>query len=170
MTLLPALLAAAVLLVASGLAKLRDPRPAVAALRTLGLPATAVAVPVAALLELAAGAACIAAPRTAALAGVLYLVFALVIAAQLARGSTASCGCLGSADLPPSPVHVVVDLVLAAVAFAAAASPPPSVVALLGAHPAASVVVVAAALTAAFLLASAASLLPGAFTAYRRPA
>ncbi len=170
MTLLPALLAAALLLVASGLAKLRDPRPAVAALRALGVPAAALVVPVAAAVELAAGVACLATPRAAALVGALYVVFAWLVAVQLARGSTASCGCLGSADTPPSPLHLGLDLALAAVAFAAAASPPRAVVSLLGAHPAAGTVVAVASVTAAFLLAAAASVLPAALSSYRRPA
>ena len=169
MTLLPALLAAALLLVASGLAKLREPRPAVAALHALGIPAAALVVPVAGLVELAVGAASLATPRAAALVGVLYVVFACLVAAQLARGSTASCGCLGSADTPPSPLHLVLDLALAAVAFAAAAAPPASVISLLGAHPAAGTVVALAAAAAAFLLVAAASLLPPALSSYRRP-
>jgi hypothetical protein len=170
MTLLPALLAACLLLVVSGAAKLRNPRPAAAALRALGVPAATLVVPVAAVVELAAGVAGIAAPRTALFAGALYVVFACLVGAQLARGSTASCGCLGSADTPPSPLHLVIDAALAATAFAAAFSAPPGIVSLLGAHPAAGAVVAAASATAAFLLVSAASLLPAALASYRRPA
>ena len=169
MTLLPALLAACLLLAVSGAAKLRDPRPAIAALQALGVPAPAVVVPVAALLELAAGSAGMIAPRTAAFVGALYVVFAVLVAAQLARGSAASCGCLGGADTPPSLLHLVIDAALAATAFAAALSPPAGILTLLGAHPAAGTVVAAASAATVFLLVSAAALLPAALTSYRRP-
>ena len=41
-----------------------------------------------------------------------------------ARTRDATCGCLGALDVPPSLLHVALDLVAAGTSFAAAASPP----------------------------------------------
>jgi len=171
MTLFPALLAAALLLVRSGLSKARRPEPAARAFAELGIPAPRVVVLVGAVAELAAGAACAVRPEPGAVAvGSLYLVFAAIVAGQLRRGVTASCGCLGSTDSPPSRTHVALNLALVAVAFGASASSPPAFAALLRSHPAGTLVLAAAATGAALLLAAAVSLVPAALGAYRRPA
>ena len=56
-------------------------------------------------------------PVFAALVAVSYLAFAGFVVVALRSGAPiSSCGCFGKVDTPPSLVHVVIDLVLAAVA------------------------------------------------------
>ena len=78
-------------------------------------------------LEASAGMAALLAGGAAAwIVGFLYAAFALVVLRAVVVGSD-SCGCFGRLDAPPSLIHVVGNLALAAVSFAAAAgasSPP----------------------------------------------
>jgi hypothetical protein len=62
----------------------------------------------------------------AALLSLLLVAFSVAIAINLARGRVFDCGCAGSAAVPRmiSWPHVIVDLVLAAVAAALAIAPP----------------------------------------------
>ncbi len=169
--LLPALVAVSGLLVVSGAAKLRDPAPAAAALRSLGLHRARHVVLAAAVAEILAGGAAIAQPAAAAPAvGLLYLVFAGIVAVELRQGIDGPCGCLGSADTPPSPVQLVLDLAFATVAFAAARFPPQALPHLVAHHPLAGSLVTVAAAAATLLCAAALALVPPALTAYRRPA
>ena len=168
--LLPALVAVSGLLVVSGAAKLRNPGPAAAALRSLGVrPARHVAL-AAACAELVTGIACLVRPGTAApVVGVLYLAFAGLVALELRRGIDGSCGCLGSAETPPSPLQLALDLAFAAIAFAAVRFPPQALPGLVAQHPLAGLFVAAAAAAATFLCAAALVLVPPALAAYRRP-
>ena len=163
--LLPVYLTAAGLLVASAVAKLRDPGPAVEALAELQLPAGRLVVRVASLLEVCTAVLMVTLPAIGAPLGcALYLVFAIIVLAQLGRGSTRSCGCLGSARLPPTRLHAAVNVVLAA--CCAAARPDP-----LGAfdNPLIGGVVWLCAATVAWAVAAGLELLPPALRAYRRP-
>jgi hypothetical protein len=117
----PPFLVAALLLCVAGALKLRSPRPAAAALRTLGLPGPTWLIRALAVGELALGAACAIDPTragAAVLAGA-YVAFAGV-AAALARRRVA-CGCFGEDDTPVSAAHWVASAFLGAVAAAAAA-------------------------------------------------
>jgi hypothetical protein len=59
---------------------------------------------------------------------VLHLGFAVFVGATLRRGGMLqTCGCFGSPDVPAGPIHVVLDLAVAAVAFVAAAGAPGTV-------------------------------------------
>ncbi|MEQ8840082.1 MAG: hypothetical protein RIB98_03805 [Acidimicrobiales bacterium] len=112
--------AAALLLLVAGLAKIVRPAPTTELLSTLGLPdiaALAVAIGVA---ESVIGIAAlvIGGPVTAAATGVLYAGFVVVVWRALAAGAT-SCGCFGRVDAPPSWIHVVGNVGLAAVSFVA---------------------------------------------------
>jgi hypothetical protein len=164
--LLPVYLAAAGLLVASAVAKLRDPGPAADALAELRIPATRPLVRAVALVELAAAVLMVAVPaRGAPAACVLYAGFAALVLAQLVRGSVRSCGCLGSAALPPTRLHLALNLALAGCcAFAH-----PDVLGSLD-HPLAAAVVLIGAATTAWALAAGLELLPQTLHAYRRPA
>jgi hypothetical protein len=154
---LPLYLTAAALLAGSGLAKLRRPGPAAAA---LGLPRLLVRA--AALVEVGTAALMVARPALGGPVGcALYLGFAALVLAQLRRGSTRSCGCLGSAELPPSRLHVGVNVALACCALARPERPAAS---------AAAVAVAVAAAVTAWAIAAGLELLPSALTAYRRPA
>lgn len=124
-------LAAAALLAAAGLGKLRSPavagtmlrRALPAALRPLARPAT---VRLAGLAELAVGAAVVLTGARAALAllAAAYLVFAAVTVRLIASGQRASCGCFGRADAPVGTAHLVLNAAAAAVALAGVVRPP----------------------------------------------
>jgi hypothetical protein len=166
--LLPLLLTAAGLLVASGVAKLRDPLPAASALAELGVPKARSVACVGAVLELLVAGLMVLRPTVGApIAAAMYVAFAALLVVQLRAGITRSCGCLGSAETPPSRVHVAVDLALAGVCGACAVTPPAPLEALT--HPAGVIVWSAAAVTA-WALVAALELLPRTLTAYKRPA
>ena len=108
---------AAVLLVAAGATKLS--RPATGSAGLLGFRAPAGLVWFIGALEAAAGLAALLAGGPAAwVVGLLYASFAvIVLRAVLVKAG--SCGCFGRLDAPPSRVHVLGNLILAAVSFAA---------------------------------------------------
>ncbi len=123
-------LAACVLLVSAGAAKVLRPDDTTRALAdTVTLPVT---LPVmrhvvrgGALAEVILGAIALLrpGPTTAALVAASYLAFALYVAAVSVRGGPlASCGCFGTPDTPAMPIHVVVDLFLAGSAALVAAT------------------------------------------------
>ena len=116
-------LAAALLLVVAGLAKVARPLSLVRALRAAGLrvraPLLARWVRGLALLEAALGAVAVVQPSRAAalLVAVSYAGFTAFVLRALRRGSPlASCGCFGQADTPPTPGHAVVTGMLAVAA------------------------------------------------------
>ncbi len=112
-------LAAGVLLVVAGGAKVLDPAPLVRALRSLGLPGGPMLVRVVAATEVVVGVlGLVSGTRAAALAvAASYAVFTAVVLRGLVRGGVlASCGCFGKADTPPTRVHVAVTAGLALVA------------------------------------------------------
>lgn len=120
--------AAALLLIWSGLAKLRRPGPAAQMLVGLvgrPFPTQALAVRVLGTLELVVGLSVLVSggrPALAALAA-CYLVFA-VVAARLATGvRRAPCGCFGRSETPTGLVHVIVNVIAAAAATAGALRP-----------------------------------------------
>ena len=118
---------AAVLLVAAGAAKLSRPAPGWANL--LGFRARTPVVRLVGASEAAAGVAALLVGGPAAWAvGLLYAVFAAVVLRALLAGA-GSCGCFGRLDAPPSLIHVVGNLVLAAVSFGAAGAPAPPILA-----------------------------------------
>jgi hypothetical protein len=163
---LPVYLTAAALLAGSALAKLRRPESAAEALAELRLPSSRSLVRLASVAELAAATLMIARPAVGApAAATLFAAFAALVLAQLRRGSIRSCGCLGSAQLPPSRLHIAVNLAFAA--CCAAARPEPSTA---FRHPLGGTVICVVAATTAWALPVALELLPPALGAYRRPA
>jgi hypothetical protein len=115
-------LAAALLLLAAGLAKVRRPADTSIALRRAGLPVPEWVVRAGAAAEVAAGCwALTSAQAAAGLVALSYLGFAGFVALALRRGSpVSSCGCFGKADSPPTVSHVVLNLAAAATAAWAA--------------------------------------------------
>jgi hypothetical protein len=113
------LLIAAIVLCAAGASKLRSPATAIRAFAALGLPASTVLVRAVAACELALGAWCAIHPaRPIAVAvACLYAVFAGA-AAVLARRRS-SCGCFGENDLPASLWQSMLSAALAALVLAA---------------------------------------------------
>lgn len=164
--LLPVYLTAAGLLAASAVAKLRRPDPAAEALAELGFPSSRRLVHAASTIELVTAALMVAAPELGRPAGsLLYASFALLVLVQLLRGSTRSCGCLGSAHLPPARSHLALNVLFAACCAAAPGNP-----LAVFAHPLAGAVVVLSGAVCTWALAAGLALLPAAFGAYRRPA
>lgn len=150
----PAIVAAALLALA-GAQKLVDPTMTVGALRALRLPASPLFVRIGSGAELALGVAAVTVGGALVwiLVATSYLAFAAFVLAAL-RGGTmiGSCGCFGREETPPHPIHLVLDLGLAAVAGAMAVTTPAAPLEALADHPADAVAVVAAAALALGLL------------------
>lgn len=122
---------AAVLLVIAGAVKVTKPMTAAELMEDLGAPASgplsgARLAVVLGVVEAGLGiAALVAEVRAVAVGvGVLYVAFAATVLRAMALGS-ASCGCFGRIEAPPTWYHVVGNTVLAAVSFVAAAGPSP---------------------------------------------
>lgn len=117
--------AASGVLVASGGSKLRLTSPSERALYAAGFPSGPPVVRALGAIEIAVGVTALLAPvPVAALAvAALYLLFAVFLGTLLARRvPAASCGCAGERDLPPSWLHVAMNLVVVAVAIGVAAT------------------------------------------------
>ena len=134
-------LAAALLLVAAGLAKLRRPAGTAIALRRAGLPVPEWVVRAGAGAEVAAGCWAFTSARLAAGAVALsYLGFAGFVALALRRGSpVSSCGCFGKADSPPTVTHAALNLAAAATAGWAALHAHPGAITVLRRQPLAGI-------------------------------
>jgi hypothetical protein len=114
------------LLAGAGVLKIVRPAPTAGALSAAGLPSSALAVRGLGVLEVAIGVRGIVfgSPADAVAGSVIYGAFALfVIYAMTRRVPISSCGCLGSADTPPSLIHVAVDLTAVGVLVVGAVSP-----------------------------------------------
>ena len=116
-------LAAAGLLAVGALGKVADPTDAAGAVRSVGLPASGLAVRLGALAELVIAAAAVVAGGGVAwgLVAASYAGFTAFVVLALARdGAIASCGCLGRRPTPPTVAHVIATVVLGAGAAGAA--------------------------------------------------
>jgi hypothetical protein len=115
-------LAAALLLMLAGALKVVDPSMTVGALRALGLPSAPWLVRLGAAAEVVVGALAVAAggPIPWLVVAASYLAFAGFVGVALHRGTMiGSCGCFGREDTPPHVSHVLLNVVLAAVAAGA---------------------------------------------------
>src|SRR5438067_6629975 len=124
----PVVVVSALLALAGGL-KAVQPASTAGALRALRLPSALPLVRLLGLLEvvIGAGVAVTLWPPLLVLVAAMYLAFAaFVIAALGAQTPLQSCGCFGTADTPPSPVHVGVDVAAAVVALVSAVTETPS--------------------------------------------
>jgi hypothetical protein len=120
--------AAAMLVTASGWAKVCRPGPAVGALHAAGLPSSTWVARLLGAVEGAVGLGCLlVSGRGFSVAlGVLYLGFAGFLVALLrSPDRPGSCGCVGATDAPPTHLHVFLDLGAALTGLAAAARPLP---------------------------------------------
>ena len=120
--------AAAMLLVAAGVPKLKDPLPLVRALRSVSLPANRLAVRLIAAGEVLVGIFALVAPgrASATLLALAYIAFTGFVLLALRRGGVlGSCGCFGRPDTAPSRTHVLLTGALAAAAAALGFAPPP---------------------------------------------
>jgi len=110
---------AGALIALGGAFKAIDPADTAYALRALGLPHAALLVRTGGVAELVigVGALVVGGPVFAALVALSYLAFAGFVVLALRSGSPiSSCGCFGKVDTPPSPVHLVIDLLAAGIA------------------------------------------------------
>jgi len=114
----------ALVVAVGGAAKLVSPRAFADTLRSLGVPGGTVAARVSGAAEVVVGIGCVVlGGRWAAVVlAVLYLAFAVVVAAAR-RAGAASCGCFGAAGAPPGGIHLGVNLASAAVAGLAVLQP-----------------------------------------------
>lgn len=125
--LLPALLAAAAILVFAGVAKVCQPEPAIRFAATLGVPLPRLFVRAAALMEIAVGLGALWRPRPAAIAiALLYALFTALVARQLRQGGGLPCGCLGAREVAPSRLHLFLNGACVCVGCLAALAPPPA--------------------------------------------
>lgn len=113
----------AVVVVASGAAKLVEPMAFAELLGSLGLVRSPGLARAAGAVELLLGTAVLAIGGAipALLLGAAYAVFAAV-AERARRVGADSCGCFGSASAPPSTLHVGVNVASAVISVAAAAA------------------------------------------------
>ncbi len=117
--------AACVLLLVSGVGKVRNPGRTEPALRAIGLPARPNAVRLLGVVELTVGIAGFCVGPAAVFVAALYGALALV-AWRLYRHSPATpCGCLGAATAPVSVAHVVLNVVAMVVALASVTATAP---------------------------------------------
>lgn len=163
-------LVAAVLLVLAGAQKLLDPVMTVGALRALRLPSSEALVRSGAAAELALGTAAIALGGIVVwwLVALSYVAFAAFVGAALRAGTMiGSCGCFGKEDTPPHPLHLVLDVGLAAVAVTAALSTSGALVDELLDHPGQGAAVTLLAMAGVYLLHAAFVELPRTLAAGR---
>jgi hypothetical protein len=115
--------AVCLLLAVAGAFKTARPAATVGALRAVGLPGSPALVRLMGVGEavIGLGAVITGWPPLAGLVAVAYAGFAGFVAAALRRGTPLqSCGCFGSVDIPPTRIHLAVDVVASVVAAIAA--------------------------------------------------
>lgn len=161
--------AAAALLLAAGVVKLRRPEPTAEALAG-GLPGRHLLVRALGLVEVGIGAGCFVRPGFLAPAlALLYASFAVFVGHVLARGlPLRSCGCLGETETEPSRAHVAVTVTAALAGALAALVVPPTPAELLGDTPVAGALFFVTVATACYLAFLVLVSLPDAFGAYRQ--
>jgi len=113
------------LLIVTGVAKIRSPQDVNRALAALGLPSFRSAGLLIGAAEVAVGIAALFAAVGLLAQGILYLGFAIWVLVALRRDvPLASCGCLGKDDTPPTVGHLVMNLIAVAASLGAVAGGP----------------------------------------------
>ena len=123
------LVAASLLLLWAGFAKIRDPYPLHRALRAASLPSHPIGARALGGAEVVVSVLTLASATPVGLAAmaVLYGAFAAFVLYAIARRLPIdSCGCFGANDSSPGPAHVAIDVAAATVTALAAGAPPPS--------------------------------------------
>lgn len=166
------LFAAALVLGLAGAVKATRPDPTRIALRSAGLPGPAWLARAIGGGELAVAgyALAVGGRMAAALVAAAYVAFAVFaeVVRRRSRGR-ASCGCFGASDAPVGTLHVVADLVVAAVVVGAVVDPTAGIGAVATDTPAAGVPFVAATLLLAWLLQVLLTAVPELQAAHRPP-
>lgn len=127
----------ATLLVITGVPKVTNPGGTARALYSLGVPATLNTDRAIGGIEIAAGLAALLLggwPAAAAIA-IVYAGFSVFIALALRSEKVRNCGCFGEKDVPPSLLHLIIDMAAAAVAIVLVVRPIGSITAVMGATP-----------------------------------
>jgi hypothetical protein len=159
-------------LVAAGAFKLRRPDPTARALSAAGLPGHAGTARALGLAEVVVGVGALLSPSvwTDGAVSATYLAFAGFLGfLLLARPGTGPCGCAGARDVPPSVLHLGVNLVASTAAAGAALAPPPGLGALAGSLGWAMLPFSAGVIAAALLVTAVIADVPSAFRSYRPP-
>jgi hypothetical protein len=109
----------AALLVITGVPKVTNPGGTARALYSLGVPATLNTERAIGVVEVGAGMAALLFGGRAAAAAIalVYIGFSLFIALALRSEEVRNCGCFGERDVPPSRLHLGIDLAAAGVAI-----------------------------------------------------
>jgi hypothetical protein len=169
----PLFILAAALLVAAGVVKLVRPRPTAQAMADADLPASDGLARVVGGAEVVVGLwALTTGGVVASLAlATIYLVFAGFLAFVLrAHPDAGSCGCAGAKAVPPSLLHLVLNLVATGVGVAYAVVDGPGIGTWIGDVGIAAVVAIAGLGVAAWLLVVLVTEVPEAWGAWRPPA
>ena len=169
----PIFVLSAGLLAAAGTVKLMRPRPTAQALADVGWPASDAVARAVGAVETAVGIWVLVAGGTVAALALasVYLAFAAFLGFILvAHPSAGSCGCAGAKAVPPSRLHLVLDLSAAGVAVAFAFAEGPSLASWVTSLGAASVLVAPGVVLAAWLAIVVVTEAPEAWRAWTPPA
>jgi hypothetical protein len=164
-------LAAALLMLAGGV-KLVRPRATAQALLDAGLPGSRAVARGIGTVEIATGAWALAAPAAggAIALGVVYLSFAGFLGYVLrVHPESGSCGCAGPTPVPPSRLHLVLNVLAGASAFAYAFTAAPTFAAWVGSLGWVAAPVLAGIGFAGWLAVVAVTEAPAAFRSWERP-
>jgi hypothetical protein len=142
-TLTGPLLAAAGVLLVSGMAKLRSPGGAVLALRAAGVPAARPLVGAAVAGELAVGLAVLVTPGRVAAAALAAAYGTLSVVGLILARHRAACGCFGHSDAPATGFQALVSAIVALAAAAGVVWPPRGLAWVVGLPPVTAVGLVA---------------------------
>ena len=165
----PVFFLAAGLLVLAGATKIVRPDPTAQALLDAGLPGALGAARGVGVAEVVVGvSACLVPAAGGAIAlGALYLAFAGYLGFLLvARPDAGSCGCAGATPVPPSRLHLALNLVAGAAGFAYATTDAPSLGAWVSSLGWAAVPIVFGSVVAGWLAVIAVTAAPAAFRAW----
>jgi hypothetical protein len=165
----PTFFLAAGLLVLAGATKIVRPDPTAQAFLDAGLPGTLAAARTVGSCEIAVGVWACAGPATggAIALGALYAVFAGYLGFLIAaRPDAGSCGCAGPTPIPPSRLHLALNVVAGAAGFAYAFTEAPSLATWLANLDWAAVPVVFGMVVAGWLAVVAVTSAPAAFRAW----
>jgi len=171
MVLVGPLAVVAMVLVVSGVQKLRLPAASLPAMAVVGLPARGAAVRAIGLGELAVGAtALLVTARGAATAlAAAYLLLTMVSLRLVRAAGLQSCGCFGRASAPPHAAQVVANAASAVTAGIAAVAGTEALVPMVARSPAGGILLTALVLVGAFGLVAVHRELPAALRAQPSP-
>ena len=112
------------LLILTGVAKIRSPGEVRRALTALGFPSIPLVGGVVGVVEVVVGSTTLFWGPSLVAQGLLFVVLGIWVLVALRREvPIASCGCLGKDDTPPTVAHIVLNAIAASVSLVAAGGP-----------------------------------------------